>query len=158
MGNYDSLKYSGYKQKEKTLMAIMGTKEYAISLPFRIDDFGNVQSNTSQSKIWADRVKSVIGTSFGERVMFLNDYGTQIPINFFENMSEISETIKSEVISAFSTNLPKLQLVETIVTLEENLGTVQVEVLYLLPSREQNSVTVGLATIDPNAPFEERLL
>jgi hypothetical protein len=71
---------------------------------------------------------------------------------------EISETIKSEVISAFSTNLPKLQLVETIVTLEENLGTVQVEVLYLLPSREQNSVTVGLATIDPNAPFEERLL
>jgi phage baseplate assembly protein W len=139
-------------------MAIIGTKEYAISLPFRIDDFGNVQHNTSQSKIWADRVKSVIGTSFGERVMLMGEYGTEIPINFFENMSEISEKVKSEVRRAFSTNLPTLELVETIVTLEETIGTVYVEVLYLLPSKEQNAVVIGLATISPNSPFEERPL
>jgi phage baseplate assembly protein W len=139
-------------------MAIIGTKEYAISLPFRIDDFGNVQQSTSQSKIWADRVKSVIGTSFGERVMLTGEYGTEIPINFFENMSEISEKISSEVRSAFSINLPTLELVETIVTLEEAIGTVYVEVSYLLPSKEQNAVTIGLATISPSLPFEERLL
>jgi phage baseplate assembly protein W len=131
--------------------------EYAISLPFKIDDFGNIATATSQSKIWADRVRSVIGTAVGERVMRVN-FGTQIPVNFFENVSLVAETIKEEVNQAFFNNLPELELDETIVVIDEALGTVNAEIKYFLPNRDQTAITIGIARINPNQPLEEELL
>jgi phage baseplate assembly protein W len=130
--------------------------EYAISLPFKIDDFGNIATATSQSKIWADRARTAISTAVGERVMRAN-YGTQIPINFFENVSLISEVIKEEVNQAFFNNLPELELEETIVVIDEALGVVTAEVKYLLPNKEQTAIAVGIARINPNQPLEEEL-
>jgi phage baseplate assembly protein W len=131
--------------------------EYAISLPFKIDDFGNIATATSQSKIWADRVRSVIGTAVGERVMRVN-FGTEIPVNFFENVSSVSETIKEEVNQAFFNNLPELELDETIVVIDELLGLVSAEIKYFLPNRDQTAITIGIARINPNQPLEEELL
>jgi phage baseplate assembly protein W len=130
--------------------------EYAISLPFKIDDFGNIATATSQSKIWADRARTAISTAVGERVMRAN-YGTQIPINFFENVSLISEVIKEEVNQAFFNNLPELELEETIVVIDEALGVVTAEVKYLLPNKDQTAIAVGIARINPNQPLEEEL-
>lgn len=130
--------------------------EYAISLPFKIDDFGNVATATSQSKIWADRVRSVIGTAVGERVMRVN-YGTKIPVNFFENVGFVAENIKEEVSQAFINSLPELELEETIVVIDEALGTVNAEVKYLLPNKDQTAITIGIARINPNLPLEEEL-
>jgi phage baseplate assembly protein W len=130
--------------------------EYAISLPFKIDDFGNIATSTSQSKIWADRVRSVIGTAVGERVMRVN-FGTKIPVNFFENVFLVSETIKEEVNQAFFNNLPELELEETIVVIDELLGLVNAEIKYFLPNRDQTAITIGIARINPNQPLEEEL-
>jgi phage baseplate assembly protein W len=130
--------------------------EYAISLPFKIDDFGNIATATSQNKIWADRARTAISTAVGERVMRAN-YGTQIPINFFENVSLISEVIKEEVNQAFFNNLPELELEETIVVIDEALGVVTAEVKYLLPNKDQTAIAVGIARINPNQPLEEEL-
>ena len=130
--------------------------EYAISLPFKIDDFGNIATATSQSKIWADRVRSVIGTAVGERVMRVN-FGTEIPINFFENVFSVSETIKEEVNQAFFNNLPELELEETIVVIDELLGLVTAEIKYFLPNRDKTAITIGIARINPNQPLEEEL-
>jgi phage baseplate assembly protein W len=130
--------------------------EYAISLPFKIDDFGNIGTATSQSKIWADRVRSVIGTAVGERVMRVN-FGTEIPINFFENVFSVSETIKEEVNQAFFNNLPELELDETIVVIDELLGLVTAEIKYFLPNRDKTAITIGIARINPNQPLEEEL-
>jgi phage baseplate assembly protein W len=130
--------------------------EYAISLPFKIDDFGNVATATSQSKIWADRVRSVIGTGVGERVMRVS-FGTQIPVNFFENVEFVAENIKEEVNQAFINSLPELELEETIVVIDEALGTVTAEVKYLLPNRDQTAITIGIARINPDQPLEEEL-
>jgi phage baseplate assembly protein W len=138
-------------------MALNKVSEYAISLPFQIDDFGNIATATSQSKIWADRVRSVIGTSVGERVMRVN-YGTQIPINFFENVDLVSEVIEEEVNQAFFNSLPELELEETIVVIDELLGIVNAEIKYFLPSKEQTTITIGIAQISPNQPLEEELL
>ena len=138
-------------------MALNKVSEYAISLPFQIDDFGNIATATSQSKIWADRVRSVIGTAVGERVMRV-DYGTKIPVNFFENVSLVSEVIEEEVNQAFFNSLPELELEETIVVIDELLGIVNAEIKYFLPSKEQTTITIGIAQISPNQPLEEELL
>jgi len=137
-------------------MALNTVSEYAISLPFKINDFGNVATATSQSKIWADRVKTVIGTSVGERVMRVN-YGTKIPVNFFENVSLVADNITEQVTQAFFNYLPELELDETIVVIDEALGVVTAEIKYLLPSREQTAITIGIARINPNRPLEEEL-
>jgi phage baseplate assembly protein W len=137
-------------------MSLNTVSEYAISLPFKINDFGNVATATSQSKIWGDRVKTVIGTSVGERVMRVN-YGTKIPINFFENVSLVSDNIKEQVTQAFFNYLPELELDETIVVIDEALGVVTAEIKYLLPSKEQTDITIGIARINPNRPLEEEL-
>jgi hypothetical protein len=85
------------------------------------------------------------------------NYGTQIPINFFENVSLISEVIKEEVNQAFFNNLPELELEETIVVIDEALGVVTAEVKYLLPNKDQTAIAVGIARINPNQPLEEEL-
>lgn len=137
-------------------MARNKVSEYAISLPFKIDDFGNVATATSSSKIWADRVRTAVSTAVGERVMRVN-YGTQIPVNFFENVSSVSEIIKEEVNQAFFNNLPELELEETIVVIDEALGIVSAEVKYLLPNKDQTAIAIGIARINPNQPLEEEL-
>jgi phage baseplate assembly protein W len=43
--------------------------EKTIALPFSVDPYGKVTVASDQSKIWADRVRSVIGTFLRERVM-----------------------------------------------------------------------------------------
>jgi phage baseplate assembly protein W len=138
-------------------MARTPVYEYAISLPFRFDDFGNIASTTAQTKIWADRVRSAVGTSLAERVV-RPDYGTQIPENLFENVTLVSELIQNEVAKVFENNLVELELDETVVTIDEQAGTVYAEVLYFLPNKEQTSVTIGIASISPDAPIQEELL
>jgi phage baseplate assembly protein W len=138
-------------------MARNKVSEYAISLPFKIDDFGNIATATSQNKIWADRVKTAVSTAVGERVMRVN-YGTKIPVNFFENVSLVSEVIKEEVNQAFFNNLPELELDETIVIIDEDLGIVNAEIKYFLPNKDQTAITIGIARISPNQPLEEELL
>lgn len=131
--------------------------EYAISLPFRFDDFGGVASTTSQSKIWADRVRSAVGTTIAERVM-RPDYGTEIPTNLFDNVSRISEIVQEEIASVFIRQLPELELDETIVTINEAEGAVFAEVRYFLPNKDQSAVSIGIATINPNFPIQEELI
>ena len=83
--------------------------ESAIFLPFSINAYGNVSSTTSQSKVWADRVLSVIGTTIRERVM-RPSFGTIIPYALFENSETASEEISAEVEKAFASQLTLLKI------------------------------------------------
>lgn len=138
-------------------MAGQPVYEYAISLPFRFDDFGSVATTTSQSKIWADRARSAVGTAMSERVL-LPDYGTDIPKTLFDDVSFMAELIQNEVARVFEVQLPSLELDETIVTIDESEGTVYAEVRYFLPNKDQDSITIGIASINPDSPIQEELL
>jgi len=131
--------------------------ERAISLPFKIDDFGNVSSTISQEKIWADRVRSAVGTRLNERVL-LQDYGTEIPDNLFENTNTMISTIEEEVETAFLRDLPTLELDSVAATYDENNDTIFAEVGYFLPNKEQTSVVIGIATLSNNNSIQEELL
>ena len=129
----------------------------AIALPFSIDSYGKVSSTQSQSKIWSDRVKSVLGTSLRERVMRPN-FGTLIPYTLFNSETEATAQIQSEVEKAFAQQLDLLTLQQTIVTSDIYTSTLTVEVIYGLPNDEVTSTLIGLVFSQGANPIYEELL
>ena len=129
----------------------------AISLPFLIDPYGRVASTQSQSKIWSDRVKSVLGTSLRERVMRPN-FGTLIPYSLFNSQTEATVEIKTEVEKAFAEQLDLLTLQQTDVTIDMYTNVLNVQVTYGLPNDEVVSTTVGLVLVQGTNPIYEELL
>lgn len=131
--------------------------EVAISLPFSIDDFGSVATATLQSKIWADRVRSAVGTTLRERV-FRYDYGTTIPSKLWDDVTTMQDVIEEQIENVFDRDLVTLTLDSVDVTYDERQETVFAEVSYFLPNNEQTSVIIGVATISSTDPIVEELL
>jgi phage baseplate assembly protein W len=131
--------------------------EVALSLPFSIDPYGRVGSTQDQTKIWADKVRSVIGTALRERVM-RPKFGTDIPLAVFENQEDAQTQIEFEVNQAFNEQLQKLTLQSVDSVFDEYTGIMQVEVIYALPNDEVTSTSIGLIRIEGNAiAIEENL-
>jgi phage baseplate assembly protein W len=131
--------------------------EVAISLPFSIDPYGRVGSTQDQTKIWADKVRSVIGTALRERVM-RPKFGTDIPLAVFENQEDAQTQIEFEVNQAFNEQLQKLTFQSVDSVFDEYTGIMQVEVIYALPNDEVTSTSIGLIRIEGNTiAIEENL-
>lgn len=131
--------------------------EKTISLPFSIDSYGKVSATKDQSKIWADRVRSVLGTAIRERLM-RPTFGTLIPFAIFENEDTSVAEIKVEVEKAFAEQLPLLTLQSTETTIDEYTNILTVEVLYGLPNNEVVSTVIGLVLIQGANPSYQELL
>jgi len=131
--------------------------ERAISLPFSIDPYGRVSATQLQSKIWSDKVKSVLGTTLRERVMRPN-FGTLIPYSLFNSETSAVAEITSEVNSAFVGQLPLLSLQKVNVTSDQYSNVLTVEVIYGLPNSEVVSTVVGLVLVQGAKPIYEELL
>lgn len=138
-------------------MANLPVNEVAISLPFTIDDFGSVANTTSQTKIWADRVRSAMGTALDERV-FVQNYGTTIPTTLFESVDQMTSAIEDQATEVFARDLPLLTLVSVTATYNQSADTVYAEIEYELPNKEQTSVTIGIASISSDSPLTEEIL
>ena len=131
--------------------------EYAISLPFSVNSYGKVASTFDQSKIWADRVRSVLGTTIRERVMRPN-FGTLIPFAIFNTETGAVAQVEAEVSKAFSQQLGLLNLQKVNVTVDEYTNVLTVEAIYGLPNNEVVSTVVGLVLVDGANPIYEELL
>jgi phage baseplate assembly protein W len=130
--------------------------EKAISLPFSIDTSGSIGTSTEQSKIWADRVRSVLGTSLRERVM-RPTFGTLIPFSLFNNVENAISEIEEEVTVAFSKYLQLLSLQGTDVEQDLYTNNLKVTVTYSLPNQEINKTSIGFITIQGTLPSYEEL-
>lgn len=128
--------------------------EQAVALPFTVDSYGKIATATSQSKIWADRVRSVIGTAFLERVMRPN-FGCETSSRLFDSEEFMQQIIRQDLTNSFQTFLPVLRLLDVEITLEESTRVINVEVYYLLPNDEETSLSIGVAMIDGNQPLSE---
>jgi phage baseplate assembly protein W len=131
--------------------------EIAVSLPFSINEFGSVASTTSQEKIWADRVRSAVGTGVNERLMRPN-YGVDIRGAVMESSETAEELIKREVELAFTRDLTLLRLESVDTKFDPSESSVQVEITYLLPNRETEVILLGFATLSGSAPITEDAL
>jgi phage baseplate assembly protein W len=128
--------------------------EKAISLPFTLGFTGSIESTTSQSKIWADRVLSVIGTAIGERVQRYY-FGSKIHFDNFDTVSKAESQIYSSISEAFSMYLPLLGFTDLQTTYSKDTGTLNVTVFYSLPDGTQDSTKVGTVQINGNQPPKE---
>jgi phage baseplate assembly protein W len=131
--------------------------EVAIALPFSLNTLGVVNSSTSQSKIWEDRVRSVLGTTLRERVMRPN-FGTIIPFSLFDGITDAASQVKQEISSAFSAQLPLLKLNSASVNFDTYTNNMTVEVVYDLPNNEKITTNLGYVSIDGTIPAYEELL
>ena len=135
--------------------------EKAISLPFRLDTYGRISTATDFSKIWADRVRSVICTMVDERVMEVG-FGTKIADYMFDGVSVAIPAIQTEVEQAFIKFLPTLELDRVEVTFDEKStdasGVINIEVEYTLPNNKTDLAVVAIAAINRKQPaYQENL-
>jgi phage baseplate assembly protein W len=138
----------------------MANKELALSLPFSVNPYGRISTTTERSKIWQDRVRSVIGTFLGERVMRPN-FGADVVDAVHETSEEAIIIIETQVRQAFNTYLPTLTLTDVITNYDESTGIMEVEIVYSLPEatvEDVSSTTIGLVRIAGNLPpLQEKL-
>ena len=135
--------------------------EKTISLPFRLDTYGRISTATDFSKIWADRVRSVICTMVDERVMEIG-FGTKIADYMFDGVSVAVPAIKNEVEQAFIKYLPTLELDRVEVTFDEKAidasGVINIEVEYTLPNNKTDLAVVAITAISRKQPaYQENL-
>ena len=109
--------------------------EIGIALPFAIDAYGKVNVTDQQPKLWADRVRSVIGTAIGERVV-RPEFGSEISYAEFKTANDASAQIENTVVHSFETQLNKLRLQGVTTTLDEYTGTLNVTIVYALPNQD----------------------
>lgn len=131
--------------------------ETALSLPFKLDAYGKFTFSTDQAKIWADRVRIVLGTNLRERIM-RPEFGTLIPSAFMETQEMANSMITTEVGRAFATQLNKLKFQSVSTTFDEFTNVMQITVIYDLPNNERVDTTVSVVFVDGNLPpYEENL-
>lgn len=117
----------------------------AISVPFRFDGYGKVATSTSASKVWAGRVRSVMGTATGQRVM-RPDFGSDLPNNLFDVSLSAPGFIEATVSTAASRWLPDLT-VTTVEVEDEDTNDISVSVTYEIPESQISGTSYSVRII-----------
>lgn len=130
-------------------------QEVALSLPFTLSPYGNITVAIDQPKIWADRVRAVLGTTLRERLM-RPTFGSLLTSAFMETNTVATATILGEVSRAFSSFLPGLTLNAVDTSVDEYTGEVTATINYSLPNNNIIDTTISVAYIVGNIPpYEE---
>lgn len=102
----------------------------AISLPFRIDGYGRVASTSDLDRINQNRVRSVLLTPVGERLM-RPTFGTTIAATLFDTYDEAIDDVETATVNAFAQELPGLAFEALdVLTEDPESGTVEIEITY----------------------------
>ena len=120
--------------------------EVAVSLPFKISASGLVSYTTDSARIWADRVRSVIGTLASERVM-RPEFGTLIPTRIFDSVSTTQDQVASDIRLAFARYLPKLTVEDVSTSFNAETNVVYATIEYSLPNQDKVTTSLGIASI-----------
>ena len=83
----------------------------AINYPFIIDVDGVVKKTTSTSKIYLDRIITLLSTNIGQRP-FYPDYGVDWSTSFFENENVASLAIPNAIRLAVARWIPEVSIEE----------------------------------------------
>jgi phage baseplate assembly protein W len=128
-----------------------------IAYPFGIDTHGHIASTSDPRKIWQDRVRAVVNTQIGDRVM-RPGFGvdTETAIMNYGTPAENELTINLK--NAFVNLLPALNVKQVKASMDSTSAVLTVEVWFTLPDNTLTSTTVtynaGVVTSETN-PYEE---
>lgn len=111
-----------------------------ISFPFAINARGAVAVTTDSRKIWLDRVRAVVSTQIGDRVM-RPGFGTDT-LNAILGLDDERAPLERAIRVAFATFLPALTLTSVGVEMD-NEGVIVTSITYVLPDRHEVTTTVA---------------
>jgi phage baseplate assembly protein W len=122
----------------------------AISFPYTFDPFGVVEITENQTKIYQDRVLTLISTVKGERPM-RPTYGTDVARAMFENQGDARKAIDQAIRSAIATWIPEVEVSAVNINTLDDSGRVGVEINIVLPDFTATAVNVLSTTLNPDA-------
>lgn len=137
-------------------MTINTANEVALVLPFSLDSNGNIVTTSNQSQIWSNRVRALIGTRLGERVM-RPEYGTKLGESLFNTVSSMSDVVTREVTRVFHEYLPLLTLSDVKINHNTTTNELIVDITYQLPNTTATTTQVGIVTVSSTNPVYEEL-
>jgi phage baseplate assembly protein W len=117
-----------------------------LSWPIEIDlTTGQLVTLTTPAETARAHILALIGTLVGERVM-RPTYGTPILDLLFDSASDpaLASSFESEIVRAVNTFVDEVTVQTVTVTETPSLGTVNVEVRYLLANDVEDSVTASV--------------
>lgn len=127
-----------------------------ISLPFKFNEFGQVESSATASKYWKDQILLTLMTQFGER-LFRPSFGSSVGDSLFEPQDTAAEVVSRGINIAFNTWLPKLTLTEAIPEFNAETGFLIITVAYTLPSGESDTITINTAIFNRTGDIIEEI-
>lgn len=129
--------------------------EYAITLPFRLNKLGVIDSTTNTSRIIADRVRTALSTNKGERV-FRPEYGSALADELQNPLNTTPEAIHSAISDVFTQSLPNLTLQDVQVDQDELEARAKVTIFYQLPNQDVEQIQLsGFVRITENTTATE---
>ena len=115
---------------------------YSINFPYTFDPEGVLENNRSASKMYLDRVVTLLSTNIGQRPMLL-DYGVDWSTSLFENDQDAILAIPEAIGSAMDRWLPDIQIQDIRLNSDENNGVVKVFLTLILPNNNVANLTIS---------------
>jgi phage baseplate assembly protein W len=116
----------------------------AINYPYTLSPDGAVEITERASKIWLDRLLTLLSTNVGQRPM-LTSYGTNLMQALFENENVLDTSIKQAVSTAVRVWLPEIKIQSISTLLPEYGGQAQVTITVMLPDSTIKTLDVSSA-------------
>jgi len=120
----------------------------AFTYPFTLDPFGVAYTSEDQTKIYKDRILTLLSTAIGARPM-RPTYGTNLGKAMFENQDNAEKAVQASIRAAVTTWIPEVDVQEIIVKGVQEDGKMLVELNVVLPDYTQASLAVSSVTLTP---------
>lgn len=121
----------------------------ALKHPFTFDVFGKAGYATKSSKIYLDRVLTVLSTQVGQRPMS-PEYGTDLASALFENEGDFIVASDLAIRSAISRWVPQVSVSAVDIIDFSDDGYANIKVQIVLPNNQGISLTVNSSVFGSN--------
>jgi len=119
----------------------------AISFPYTVDPTGKVVSTTNTSKIYIDRVLTLLSTNIGQRPITVN-YGVDWSKALFEADGDAQTAIRQAINSAISQWLPEIKVISINIAYDQASGIENVDLAVKLPDNTVANISVNSAILN----------
>jgi phage baseplate assembly protein W len=115
---------------------------YSINFPYTFDPSGVLENNRSATKMYLDRVVTLLSTNIGQRPMLL-EYGVDWSTSLFENDQDATLAIPAAIGAAMDRWLPDIQIQEIKLDSNGNDGVINVALTLVLPNNNVSNLTIS---------------
>jgi len=123
--------------------------EVAISWPYTLSPQGVVATTSSTSKIYLDRVLTLLSTNMGQRPM-LPSYGVDWGAALFETDGDAQRAIESGIRNAINIWINSVKVDSIKFSFDSNEGIETVIINLILPNKSAASLPISISTLNLN--------